>query len=683
MATNKKQLPALFGVLLIAVVTIMVSANPALQAETAATPTLQASIWNYLPVVRGEAPGPTNTPAAPGPTVTPSLTPTSTATPTPTSTPQPGRLAIPTLFDILNEDNDGNFTAGWSTVPDAEYYILQQQRNGNRWKQVYEGPEREFLLSDLADGQYCYRVMALNPVTDSEWSATKCTTVSSATSTPAATSTTAPGGLAAPAIFEIANSDGDGNFTLEWSPVPDADEYIVREAFNDVPPNDFIVYRGPDTRLDRTDMAAGQYCYRVRAIILGGEWGPWSDTSCVNVNGAAAQISCQYETVGRIEPGIARHQMTYLPEMSIVVITGGYSLEWIEGRGEGEIITYDQIYVYDVRRKKLYTVGELAFPRAFHAAVPMGENNVLLMGGRNDDLWGTGESLPDEIVHIDREPGGTFRTYTTTREPAFEAIIDAEPIDSENALVVADYRVVVFDMFTGDERTVAIVELGSDYVQRMEPGSSKFLIVGAGRYSRASVVDIETELISSFSFPPLESEDYGGLVDWHVPELTALNEGAVLITNGTFYDAGEFITENDAFIHEGMALARRIQNTNYSLDGRVRLRTNDGYVLLIGGHSGYYIGGYSTLSEAFDPASETFYPIERPEAPHVYGEAVLLGDGSFLVSGGYDGYYYDYHGDETGDNLVTAGGLYDDYFWYGIGDIVLTTGGVFELVTCK
>ncbi len=49
-----------------------------------------------------------------------------------------------------------------------------QQRS---WKQIYEGPTREFVRSNLADGEYCYRVMALNATMDSEWSVTKCTAV--------------------------------------------------------------------------------------------------------------------------------------------------------------------------------------------------------------------------------------------------------------------------------------------------------------------------------------------------------------------------------------------------------------------------------------------------------------------------------------------------------------------------
>ena len=76
--------------------TDLVEANPL------ATPSLTASAWNYLPIVRGQLPGPTFTPGPPLPTATesPAFTPspTNTATATgqappatdaPTNTPKP------------------------------------------------------------------------------------------------------------------------------------------------------------------------------------------------------------------------------------------------------------------------------------------------------------------------------------------------------------------------------------------------------------------------------------------------------------------------------------------------------------------------------------------------------------------------------------------------------------------
>ena len=59
------------------------------EADVLVTPTLNASAWNYLPVVHGQTKGPTTTPLPPIPTRTPfpSLTPTSTQTPTIANTP--------------------------------------------------------------------------------------------------------------------------------------------------------------------------------------------------------------------------------------------------------------------------------------------------------------------------------------------------------------------------------------------------------------------------------------------------------------------------------------------------------------------------------------------------------------------------------------------------------------------
>lgn len=105
------------------------------------------------------------------------------------------------------------------------------------------------------------------------------------TSTPTstATNTPEPGQLGAPIVFDIEDADSEGNFMVEWSAVSGADEYLLRESFNDVPPNDSIIYRGPNTSFSRSNMAEGRYCYRVRGIILGGLWGPWSEHKCIDV----------------------------------------------------------------------------------------------------------------------------------------------------------------------------------------------------------------------------------------------------------------------------------------------------------------------------------------------------------------------------------------------------------------
>ena len=211
--------------IIVVLVSVLVfqSVNVTVQADTAITPTLSAKAWTYLPFVRGPGQAPPATATLPGPTAT------ATPTGTPTNTPDPGRLAAPTLFSIQNDDNDGNFTVSWSTVQDVEFYKLEQKRNNNSWILVYEGPLQSLARSNMSDGQYCYRVMAANATSTSEWSASKCTNVSSEPSTPTLTSTPE---VPAPILYNINNPGGGNDFIVQWSAVSDAVDYRLRQNIN-------------------------------------------------------------------------------------------------------------------------------------------------------------------------------------------------------------------------------------------------------------------------------------------------------------------------------------------------------------------------------------------------------------------------------------------------------------------
>jgi hypothetical protein len=87
--------------------------------------------------------------------------------------------------------------------------------------------------------------------------------------------------LSAPVLHDISNPDRDGNFTVTWSSVPSADEYILREGVDGA--DDYRVYRGPNLTFERSNMPDGRYCYRVRAIILAGDWSSWSVIKCTVV----------------------------------------------------------------------------------------------------------------------------------------------------------------------------------------------------------------------------------------------------------------------------------------------------------------------------------------------------------------------------------------------------------------
>jgi len=89
--------------------------------------------------------------------------------------------------------------------------------------------------------------------------------------------------LTAPTLYAISNSDGDGNYVVDWSDVGGAAEYTLQE-------DDNVSFSSPTTRYSGTNsqhtvdgQAAGTWYYRVKAVNDGGD-SPWSNVQSVVVN---------------------------------------------------------------------------------------------------------------------------------------------------------------------------------------------------------------------------------------------------------------------------------------------------------------------------------------------------------------------------------------------------------------
>jgi uncharacterized repeat protein (TIGR01451 family) len=94
----------------------------------------------------------------------------------------------PTLNDIANTDQDGNYTLSWSyadsdpDVQDPTSYTLQEAKNAREnFSDVYSGSSTSRTFTDKEDGTYYYRVRGHNAAGPGEWSAVKSTTVRSRT----------------------------------------------------------------------------------------------------------------------------------------------------------------------------------------------------------------------------------------------------------------------------------------------------------------------------------------------------------------------------------------------------------------------------------------------------------------------------------------------------------------------
>jgi hypothetical protein len=84
----------------------------------------------------------------------------------------------PTLQDISNPEEDGDYTVEWSSgFCWGTRYELQERLNGGSWGEIYDGSGTQRSLSNKGTGRWCYRVRACNSSGCSGWSSTKCTNV--------------------------------------------------------------------------------------------------------------------------------------------------------------------------------------------------------------------------------------------------------------------------------------------------------------------------------------------------------------------------------------------------------------------------------------------------------------------------------------------------------------------------
>lgn len=145
--------------------------------------------------------------------------------------------------------NDGSYTVSWTASAGADRYVLDESINGGGWIQIAEGSARTWSVTGKTDASYRYRVRACAMVCSGY---SNIATVSVAL-IPQGTPT-----LSAPAY------DADGNFEVDWTAVPLAEAYELREqvgedgAWNEIADT-------PELTFDITGRAPGIYGYQVRA----------------------------------------------------------------------------------------------------------------------------------------------------------------------------------------------------------------------------------------------------------------------------------------------------------------------------------------------------------------------------------------------------------------------------------
>lgn len=96
---------------------------------------------------------------------------------------------------------------------------------------------------------------------------------------------------ATPEISPIANSDGNGDYVVEWTGVSYATSYELQEDDNSGFTSPTTVYNGAARQFTVTNKPPGQWYYRVRAVRSStGLYSPWSTTQTVAVGLAAPSL---------------------------------------------------------------------------------------------------------------------------------------------------------------------------------------------------------------------------------------------------------------------------------------------------------------------------------------------------------------------------------------------------------
>ncbi len=177
-------------------------------------------------------------------------------------------LDTPVLFPVNNPDGDGNYPVDWSDVFGASFFQLEEDDNSIFSSPTlrYEGGASLYQINSQSSGIWFYRVRAGNAGEYSPWSNYKIVKVVPQT----------------PTLYAIVNSDGDGNYLVDWSDVPGVEVYRLEEANNPSFTNPIIRYTGSDSQYQINGQPLGLWYYRVQASNAAGD-SLWSNVETANV----------------------------------------------------------------------------------------------------------------------------------------------------------------------------------------------------------------------------------------------------------------------------------------------------------------------------------------------------------------------------------------------------------------
>jgi hypothetical protein len=168
------------------------------------------------------------------------------------------------LDPIVNNGQD-QYEVTWQPSQGATSYTLEEADNPSFDEPMvrYSGVALDYLVTGQRQGVWYYRVRAHNIAGDGPWSGqSRSTTVNPAT-------------LQSPDLREIGNSDGDGDYVVDWTKVSGATSYTLEESSSPYFDRPVEVYTGTKTEFTVTEQPGGIWHYRVRSLGTAGK-SPWS-----------------------------------------------------------------------------------------------------------------------------------------------------------------------------------------------------------------------------------------------------------------------------------------------------------------------------------------------------------------------------------------------------------------------
>lgn len=163
--------------------------------------------------------------------------------------------STPILETIDNADGNNSYPISWNTISSATSYTLQEDDNASfsSPSTLYTGSSTTYNVSGQDLGEYYYRVRANNGGGSSAWSNVEMATVLPS----------------APNLFAIDNTDGDGDYQVDWSSVIGTSSYTLQQADNASFSGATTLYTGSSTFYDVTGNPAGVWYYRVKSTASG------------------------------------------------------------------------------------------------------------------------------------------------------------------------------------------------------------------------------------------------------------------------------------------------------------------------------------------------------------------------------------------------------------------------------